>query len=1649
MDNPLGWINYEQGANNKTQNKKQENHLKQLDDEVHVLDEMGKLDVGSFRYLETKATTDLINVLSERVNLLEQQLKDVTDNATTALQSIELALHKSGLTDKNATSVHPINTHLVVSHKNDIQSYKDRDTVSSTTIEHVLTESTDATLKEGDLTNELAAHHGAAQIELHNPEMDYRTGIAGSDMTGKFLGNLFSRAVLGKNDYSEYTQRYGMRLKLTVNNGIVESPAVNNYIMSPQIYPVSTVTGSTTTVATINSAVDADTANYVYSGFQEVVQAVIGSGKHDFIGICDPIWSVNDTRLFSQYAYWNDEFHSALYLLGGMIKKVQSDLYLTKNVTIPKVYVLAVMSGIDGMSVDSVKNIQFGSMEDNPHNYDTERLITLAKRANKILEYLLGTPSTRHTALQIWDLVDLCYLPRDEGVLTEASDLTSVEVDVIKRSNSEARSAIDHLRWWLLGESFSGYMPGLLTESENLYLDNTNYYYGHADTVVNGVVQDDIGYLPSTKPTCASDVVPVATRKVLSSWVTQSDSNSTFSVAGISLQPLITTFIITTSSSTSGSSFIVGDVVVGSTSGATATVVTSADPSSIQVISINGTFAADEIITTQPAHATGNFLYSFSGHNVPLSNKEGIIVEVFIAGESGMARSSEWDLCPAEYIPRTIVCLRGTAFASLSDWKENLDFVSVKKREKGINQRRQYDLWVAGVNHWLYSVVGDITTIRYGYTNTDGRDITGILNDLPDYKTTGIGYHSNTRSVLGIMRAFPMASGHSRGGGGSIAVVNHWIRNAFKNSGYTVDQQQLLKQVRWFRSVYSMTLNPASFGSILVDESLGTRHEPGEVIENTSLFDNTQRGDVVNGGIFVSGHGSINTFIGYEPYSHTLRPAILQHIVHRTSGDLVSHFIHTSNANIITGAGTKCDSNLFVIDLPERVPIDIRDKVDNASLDKIKNILFKIQDEVTKTSIAKRLVDTSLFALKELNSHIMHQFQPFVMFDDNGTILHSENSSDAKFTNPVYTSTDLGYTTPVTNPLALYTDLRHDGGRYWLSEYTDAVIRDLAISTARQAYWGLYLVMPKWITAIRSTRVVNGLMGYISQLYEAGKAGFLQLAPHRLSSLMSTYDAMVATVKQIKDAPSVAFNTVNDWYVENKDAMKTMFAEAKLSMNNGLTRVLGNMGVRLHNSETEALLSLSSDEVGGTLQRFGEYEIRMNVNLGSFELTVDNFTFAAPFDAGETYSAFVQRSSDSLITIEPVTQEEIYNINGVLNDYLSEETSLEDVASELRLVYEDSMLTSNVLSSINSHHSARLSSMSQIVEDDMREALRFRVDLSNTVAGRSINMLAKISRNPTAGALVGMGVAYAMGETDPTKILMDTEMGVAGATLVDAALTCAKTVMDIRVIKAISRAGNMAEESVIMLTRGTYVKSLISVAGGPAVMAGILAGTKAGDKSGKAYDAIMKAFGIDRKVMDETKVSTLLYDTGKADAEIGGSMLGFEIAYGIIQRATASAISSYMGTSVKTIASEASEASTMLIDSAALIEDAELSAEATSFSLGLSEEMGVMAGGLVEAEGEALVASEALPGSTIVVLGLIAVVNTALIYNYLTTPAPDGNSLHFSAQSEVNALKGHNLISEHTDASQTLGPDGLKKLGEYYENKIHAFRDSDIIGMLH
>ena len=173
------------------------------------------------------------------------------------------------------------------------------------------------------------------------------------------------------------------------------------------------------------------------------------------------------------------------------------------------------------------------------------------------------------------------------------------------------------------------------------------------------------------------------------------------------------------------------------------------------------------------------------------------------------------------------------------------------------------------------------------------------------------------------MRAFPLVCGHSRGGGGAIGVVNHWIAHGLKASGYTVNQIQLLKHVRWFRSVYSMTLNPASFGSVLADESLGTRHDPGDYVPSTSLFG--QNGDISIGGIFsyVNGHGSVCTFVGYTPLGHVIRPAILQHVVHRTSGDIVSHFIHTSNANLITGAGSKCDSNLFVIDVPERITTDL------------------------------------------------------------------------------------------------------------------------------------------------------------------------------------------------------------------------------------------------------------------------------------------------------------------------------------------------------------------------------------------------------------------------------------------------------------------------------------------------------------------------------------------------------------------------------------------------------------------------------------------------------------------------------------------------------------------------------------------------------
>lgn len=671
------------------------------------------------------------------------------------------------------------------------------------------------------------------------------------------------------------------------------------------------------------------------------------------------------------------------------------------------------------------------------------------------------------------------------------------------------------------------------------------------------------------------------------------------------------------------------------------------------------------------------------------------------------------------------------------------------------------------------------------------------------------------------------------------------------------------------------------------------------------------------------------------------------------------------------------------------------------------------------------------------------------MFSDPVGVIHSETSTNTKWTIHS-TPTPLGFIVPESNPISTFSEWRHVDGRYWLSQYTDAVLRDLAVSLARQAYWGLYLALPSWINAMKSGRMFNGLMGYLIQLYKTGQASFIALAPHRISKLASTYEFVADSVKKALAVPQDAFAAINDWYTTHKNTIKEMFHEAKLSLNNGLSRVLGDMGIRLHPVESAALLDITVDEVGGTLQRLGQYELSSNLNLSSFELTVDNFTFTSRYDIGETYADFVNRSGGH--AVESVTADEINAIRGTLDDFISESVTLSEVGAELTGIYESVMLESNVLSSINSHHSARLSSVSELVQEDLRIELGLRVSLSNTVAGRSVSMLGKIARNPTAGALVGLGVAYAMGETDPTSILIDGELGVAAASLVDASLTVAKTIMDIRAIKAISRVGGIAEETTAILTRGVMVKSLLSVVGGPAVMAGILAGSVAGDTAAQAYEGIFKAFGVDRDVMDPTKVSTLMYDIGKTDMEVGASMLGFEVAYAGVATATNAATTAIMGTSTASIEAATAEASVALLDAAELIEGAEIAAEATAAAASIAAEATTLAGELAAVsaiEGAAVAETGFVSPATLAVIGIAVVVNSVIIYNYLTTPVPDGNSLHFTEQSLVNSLKGHNLISDHSDSAKRMTPDEIKELGNFYESKIHAFRNSNVIGSLH
>jgi hypothetical protein len=249
------------------------------------------------------------------------------------------------------------------------------------------------------------------------------------------------------------------------------------------------------------------------------------------------------------------------------------------------------------------------------------------------------------------------------------------------------------------------------------------------------------------------------------------------------------------------------------------------------------------------------------------------------------------------------------------------------------------------------------------------------------------------------------------------------------------------------------------------------------------------------------------------------------------------------------------------------------------------------------------------------------------------------------------------------------------------------------------------------------------------------------------------------------------------------------------------------------------------------------------------------------------------------------------------------------------------------------------------------------------------------------------------------------------------------------------------------------VKSLLAASGGPAVFAGILAGEKGGEFGEWAFESIMKAFDVDKHQLDPGSTSKLLYELGDVNSQLIGSTVAFEATYFASTKAAQVVASLVMGTGTEITSAgvaieSAAAATTEGIEMMAAVEGTAEAATAAAEASAIIGETALVAGELgatVAIEAEAVAATSFFPPAAVAILAIAVIINVALVVDFMLAKVPDDSDLKFRSMKATDTLKNHNLISMHKDSGKPLTNEEVVDLSKYFKDKIHGFRDSNVI----
>lgn len=834
----------------------------------------------------------------------------------------------------------------------------------------------------------------------------------------------------------------------------------------------------------------------------------------------------------------------------------------------------------------------------------------------------------------------------------------------------------------------------------------------------------------------------------------------------------------------------------------------------------------------QSVMGTGTFVAGSADatYAIPLANTEGIVISAVSQQHNHLGSwihddpvkpwanstvGSTYDENPG--VPMLITCFRGTNMATKDDWRENLSFLKTGVDSK--HKALEFELYTKAVRFWLdrsltyneHEIVGGVTQASYTSRTQTMQHWTNVVDPSSS--------HGNKHHMRSIYRGFPLAVGHSRGGGGAITVVNEFLKSynspvsGQESVGgirykYTTTELLALDLVKCYRSILTMTLNPAIFASVITNEELGTRHSYyGKDVHLTGTVLHRQDNTITA--------LAQNDEIRDKNGSLVLPTKLLQHVVFRTSGDVVSIMGMTEKHNIMTGGGEMCDSNLLCIVIPDRGTSDVQP----TTTGKMYNLVSKFSRNANISTNMSTIVDLGLLASKTGASHLIHQFSPWKLHGSGTPALLAEPLSDVRNSSNTPGWYFDGLKGDTFDPIGLNGEPFNTTDRHWLADDTLRRIHDLHKKIGRIVFYKTMFMIEKFF----SSKHLNAFAEMLSHAAREKSTDYLQDFSPTIKDIFDTIQDTIGQIDLeplktlIRETPEVLSRAIARMnlslrspqffaYLNTRGrcllpelrglAMNTPKATATTPMSHIFLLDGEKYDIGVTHSMSVEGITVELDDIGdvranvGVMPQFDELVDNVHgVGLGDVAELKDSIAIltVAQQQSGELSSELLLQQS-KLLNMEAdtlLTSAEKTNVRGY---YKSWDTFASSTESNVEVALQDlgtteATLMVEVTAIVAEDHFMASALHNLDIVGSMEKSLRIRTAAEVAEAELSTvhSMVSKLGvtafdwlASPTGFGMVGSMAAVGLGVHDPI------EVGMAGAT---AALGRA---MAPRVIDAIS-----------------------------------------------------------------------------------------------------------------------------------------------------------------------------------------------------------------------------------------------------------------------